>query len=145
MAAPPGDVDEVTFSIGEVTERTGVSATTLRFYEDEGLFAAPIRRDAAGRRRFREVDVEWVQVCSRLRASDMPLELIHRYVELFRSGPDTVEDRMRLLERHREDVRARIRELQDASDVIDQKVTLYAQALADGTADQLWSHGPLCD
>lgn len=37
-------------TIGQVAERTGVAASALRFYEDEGLLAP--RRTAAGHRRY---------------------------------------------------------------------------------------------
>jgi DNA-binding transcriptional MerR regulator len=39
-------------SIGEIAERSGVAATTLRFYEQEGLLSAPDR--VGGRRRYGE-------------------------------------------------------------------------------------------
>jgi MerR family transcriptional regulator, redox-sensitive transcriptional activator SoxR len=44
------DVSEL-LTIGEVARRTGVAASALRFYEEEGLIAS--ERSAAGHRRFR--------------------------------------------------------------------------------------------
>jgi len=41
-----------TLTIGEVSALTGLPTHTLRFYEQEGLFFAPVRRDTAGRRVF---------------------------------------------------------------------------------------------
>ncbi|MFD3972326.1 MerR family DNA-binding transcriptional regulator [Streptomyces cyaneofuscatus] len=41
-------------SIGQVAERTGLSAHALRFYENEGLFLTPVRRGAGGRRVYGE-------------------------------------------------------------------------------------------
>jgi DNA-binding transcriptional MerR regulator len=41
---------EAKLSIGEVARRSGVAATTLRYYEDSGLLRPPTR--VAGRRRY---------------------------------------------------------------------------------------------
>lgn len=51
-------------TIGQVAERTGLSVHTLRFYEREGLPAAPIARDSRGRRLYCDEDVEWLTVIS---------------------------------------------------------------------------------
>ena len=56
-------------SIGEASERTGLSTHTLRFYEKEGLFIEPIQRNAAGRRLFSEQEIDWLRVCSKLRST----------------------------------------------------------------------------
>jgi hypothetical protein len=37
---------ETTWTIGEVSTLTGLTTHTLRFYEQEGLFFAPVRRYA---------------------------------------------------------------------------------------------------
>jgi hypothetical protein len=40
---------EGTLGIGEASALTGPTTYALRFYEEEGLFSAPVRRDATGR------------------------------------------------------------------------------------------------
>jgi MerR family transcriptional regulator, redox-sensitive transcriptional activator SoxR len=44
-------VPEATLSIGELSRRSGLAPSALRFYEDAGLISAD--RDAGGRRRYR--------------------------------------------------------------------------------------------
>lgn len=63
---------EPRLSIGQVAERTGLSVHALRLYEREGLFATPVHRGAGGRRAYSEWDLEWLEVCVKLRASGMP-------------------------------------------------------------------------
>jgi DNA-binding transcriptional MerR regulator len=75
---------ETMLTIGEVSAQIGLSAHTLRFYEQEGLFEA--RRNAAGRRVFTGQDVGWLKVCTKLRSSGMSLPDIRRYAELARQG-----------------------------------------------------------
>ncbi|GAA4930056.1 MerR family transcriptional regulator [Streptomonospora halophila] len=138
-------VTEETLSIGTVSARTGLSAHTLRFYEQEGLFVDPVRRDSAGRRMFTHREVEWLRVCVRLRETGMSLPDIRRYVELVRQGPGTEQERFALLRGHEAKVRRQVAQLQESLGVIEAKVATYARHLEQGTADGLWREGPECD
>lgn len=126
-------------SIGQVAERTGLSVHTLRFYEREGVLANPVRRGQGGRRVYSEQDVEWLTICTMLRASGMPLPTIRRYADLVRQGSGNEEDRLALLRQHRERVTIQIGELTRCLDLISYKVRVYEERLAQGTADRLWS------
>ncbi|MBS2538964.1 MerR family transcriptional regulator [Catenulispora sp. NF23] len=134
-----------TLTIGEVSELTGLTTHTLRFYEQEGLFIAPVRRNAAGRRVFTPDEVAWLKVCAKLRSSGMPLPEIRHYAQLVLQGPGTETERFAILRRHEAKVQQQVADLQEALDVIHGKVELYARRLAAGTADQLWRNGPECD
>ncbi|WP_432841255.1 MerR family transcriptional regulator [Dactylosporangium sp. CA-092794] len=134
-----------TLTIGEVSAMTGLTTHTLRFYEQEGLFFAPVRRNAAGRRVFTEDEVEWLRVCTKLRSSGMPLPEIRRYAQLARDGAGNEAERFEILRRHEAKVRRQVADLQEALAVIHAKVEIYAGHLAAGTADRLWLDGPTCD
>jgi DNA-binding transcriptional MerR regulator len=127
--------DELT--IGDVAARTGLSIDTLRFYEREGLMVAPVRR-RSGRRAYGDADVAWLEICRRLRESDMPLAEIRRFTALVRQGPGNEAERLELLRRHEERVRARMTALAEALDVISGKVGIYAEHVARGTASGVW-------
>jgi DNA-binding transcriptional MerR regulator len=62
---PAREKDEPYLQIGEVSDRTGVTQRTLRFYEERGLLAAPTRMDG-GFRLYSEEDVERVSEIRRL-------------------------------------------------------------------------------
>ncbi|HXV91771.1 MAG TPA: MerR family transcriptional regulator [Pseudonocardia sp.] len=125
-------------TIGQVTERTGLSAHALRFYEREGLLPDPVRRSASGRRVYTESDVEWLVNCTRFRASGMPVATIRRFAELVREGPGNEAERLDLLRQHRRVVAERIEELKTCLDLISHKVEVYEETMAKGTADRLW-------
>ncbi|KUJ54583.1 MerR family transcriptional regulator [Streptomyces albus subsp. albus] len=126
-------------SIGQVARRTGLSVHALRFYEDEGIFVGPVRRGPGGRRVYTEQDVEWLRLCGRFRASGMSLSTIRQFVDLVRQGPGNEADRLALLRRHQERVAAQIEELTGCLEVISDKVGVYEERLAQGTAARLWA------
>ncbi|GAB3974412.1 hypothetical protein GCM10029978_055970 [Actinoallomurus acanthiterrae] len=120
-------------TIGQVAERTGLSVHALRFYEREGLFVSPVRRDPGGRRVYTEDDVDWLTVCIILRASGMPLPAIRRYTELVREGAGNEEERLALMHRHQERVTAQIADLTRCLDLINHKVGVYEDILTERT------------
>jgi DNA-binding transcriptional MerR regulator len=122
--------NEVQLSIGEVAERLSLSVHALRFYEREGLLAAPVRRGAGGWRVYNQDDIEWLEVCLILRGSGMPLPAIRRYTELVRQGVGNERERRDLLAGHREDVLAQIGALHRCLDLVNFKIGVYDDILA---------------
>ncbi|MFG2693081.1 MerR family transcriptional regulator [Kitasatospora sp. NPDC048407] len=127
MQTPPTPAAPLT--IGQVAERTGLSVHALRFYEREGILAAPVRRTSGGGRRYSESDVEWLNLCIVLRASGMPIPDIRRYTELARTGAGTEPDRLALLRAHEARVIDQLAELQRSLDLVRYKVAVYEDYL----------------
>lgn len=126
-------------SIAEAARRTGVSVHTLRYYERAGLVVTPVDRTASGQRRYQQLDLDWISVCTRLRATGMPIRTIRRYAELVSGGHGNEKDRLALLESHRVEVVARLAELQENLELLDHKIGVYRGRIAAGVADQLWA------
>lgn len=126
-------------TIAEAARRTGVSVHTLRYYERAGLVVSPVDRTSGGRRRYRELDLKWIIICTKLRATGMPIAGIRRYAELVAAGPGNEAERLALLEAHRADVLARLAEIQENLKTIDYKIEVYRGSLAAGEADRLWA------
>ena len=133
------NVPERGVSIAEAASRTGVSVHTLRYYERAGLVVTSVGRNAAGRRRYRQLDLDWIKVCTRLRATGMPIRAIRRYAELVSAGRGNEQERLALLENHRAEVVAKIAELNENLQLIDHKLDVYRGRLAAGEADRLWA------
>ena len=126
-------------SIAEAARRTGVSVHTLRYYERAGLVVTPPDRTAGGRRRYQKLDLEWITVCTRLRATGMPIKVIRRYAELVSAGHGNEKERLALMEAHRADVLAKLDELQENLQLIEHKIDVYRGRVAAGDADRLWA------
>ncbi|WP_433211279.1 MerR family transcriptional regulator [Microtetraspora malaysiensis] len=132
---------EAGLSIAEAARRTGVSAHTLRYYERAGLVVTPVGRTAGGRRRYQQLDLEWIAICTKLRATGMPIKAIRRYAQLVSIGRGNEQERLALLEAHRAEVTAKLAEIQENLRLIDHKIDVYRGRLAAGDADQLWAPG----
>jgi DNA-binding transcriptional MerR regulator len=125
------------FSIGQAAQRTGLSVHALRFYEREGLMATPVHRDAEGRRSYSEEDLEWLDLCVKLRGSGMPIASVRRYAELVRAGTGNEADRLVILREHQDRLTAQIAALTACLETVTFKVKLYENRT--GEADPIWT------
>ncbi|OZB92920.1 MerR family transcriptional regulator [Paenibacillus sp. XY044] len=111
-------------SIKEVTQMTGVSASTLRYYENEGLLPH-VKRDENGKRQYDEEDLEWVHFITALRATGMPIAQIQKYVQLYQEGDFTISERKAMMLQHKKEIEKKIAELYRNMDKINYKLALY--------------------
>jgi DNA-binding transcriptional MerR regulator len=129
-------------SIGEVAELTGLSVHALRFYEREGLLLSQhVPRGTGGHRRFDPDEVHWLRICSKLRASGMPLAEIGRLAELVREGPGNEDERLELLRAQKRRVERQLADLGDCLRVISRKVGVYERQLSGDGAEDLLAVG----
>jgi DNA-binding transcriptional MerR regulator len=118
-------VTETALSISDVASETGLTTSTLRYYEQEGLLRDAVDRASSSHRRYSESDVRWVAFITKLRSTGMPIRDIRRYAELAREGEHTTGDRLSLLVAHRERVVAQLDEAQASLAAIDYKIDTY--------------------
>src|SRR3954454_17470752 len=114
-----------TLTISEAATATGMSTHTLRYYERAGLMLDAVERAPSRHRRYAEIDLRWLELVGRLRQSGMPIREIRAYAALVRAGDGNEDARLALLEAHRDQVRARLRDTQENLAAIDAKITLY--------------------
>ena len=118
-------------SIAEVSARTGLSRDTLRWYEAEGLIPA-VARTTAGVRRYDDATVRIIELLVRLRRTGMSVAHMRDFVTMVDQGARSHGRRMRLLQDHREEIEARIRELIDDLAAVDEKIAHYRQLIDAG-------------
>lgn len=99
----------------------------------------PVDRTASGRRRYRATDLDWIRVCTRLRATGMPIQTIRRYADLVAEGRGNEQERLAVLQAHRDKVNATIAELRDNLALIEHKIDVYRGRVQAGDADTLWA------
>ena len=79
-------------TIAQVSQKYGISADTLRYYERIGLLP-PVGRTKSGIRDYTEEDCNWVNFIKCMRSAGLPVETLIEYVGLFGQGDETIPAR----------------------------------------------------
>ena len=119
-------------NIGQASERTGVSAKMIRYYEEIGLLPPAVRTDS-GYRMYGEKQLHTLRFIRRARDLGFSIEEIGDLLALWKDRSRRSSDVKRLALKHVEDLRTRISELTGMAETI--------QHLADCCAG---NHRPDC-
>lgn len=111
-------------NIKKVSEQTGISADTIRYYERIGLLPR-IKRNKSGVRDFSDQDIATLEFIRCFRKAGMSVESLIEYISLVEEGEGTEKARMALLEEQRDKLAERIAELQSAHDRLNHKIENY--------------------
>ena len=122
------------YTVGEMAKRIGISASALRYYDQEGLLPF-VARSSGGRRMFQDSDYEWLQVIECLKKTGMPLKDIREFIHMAMQGDATIDERLALIIRQQEAVRRQRAELQQTLDTLDFKRWYYETAQKAGTTE----------
>lgn len=116
------------YTIGEVAEKLGISAHTLRYYEKEHIIVPD--RNASGDRRYQDSHLKWLQFVIKLKETQMPIATIKEYASLVVVGEHTAEERLSLLEEHRQSIKKQMRTLQAADEMLEHKISAYKEYIS---------------
>lgn len=115
-------------TIAEVAKKYEVTPDTLRYYERIGLLP-DIARTSGGIRDYSESDCRWVEYIKCMRSAGVSVETLVEYVALFHRGKETIPERKKLLMEQREQIVARIQELNDILARLDWKLDGYEERM----------------
>jgi MerR family transcriptional regulator, aldehyde-responsive regulator len=114
--------------ISEVSEQSGLSVDTLRYYEKVGLLPA-VNRTNGGIRNYSELDLRRVDFIKCMRTAGLPIETLIEYFALVQQGDETIEARKEILQAQRTQLVARMAELQEILDLLNHKIQVYENAV----------------
>lgn len=117
-------------SVAQMSELTGVSGYTLRYYERAGLIQS-VARSGGNQRRYQAMDVEWVRFLLRLRETGMPIARMREYATLRAQGDATLQPRLAMLVEHQEVLHRQIATLRAHERALAVKIGTYRQLIAD--------------
>lgn len=115
-------------TIGELSSQTGVNIETVRYYERINLIPAP-KRSAGGRRVFVSDDVQRLNFVRRARELGFSIEDIRSLLAVGKGGR-SCKDAHAVAVRHRDAVRANIRDLRR----LERTLTKAAELCIQGTS-----------
>lgn len=120
--------------ISEVAERSGLSISTIRFYEKSGLCPF-IERGADGKRLFSKTNADWFELLASLRETGMPMTEMRTFAALYASGDSTIPERKAALLTHRKSLEERQAELDRCREILDRKLQRYHEIMKDPTCE----------
>lgn len=115
-------------TIAEVSKKFNISPDTLRYYERIGLLP-PIPRTKSGIRNYNEDSCGWIELMKCMRAAGVQIEALIEYVALFRKGDETLNARRTLLAEQRDQLMARMADMQTSLEKLNHKIDLYDRGL----------------
>ena len=116
--------------IQEVSEKFEISTDTLRYYERIGLIPAVNRTDS-GIRDYTEEDMRRVDFVKCMRSAGLPVEVLIDYMALVQKGDSTIATRKEILLEQREQLIARIEEMQKTLEILNYKIQVFDGKLLD--------------
>ena len=116
------------YKIGKVSEITGLSKDTLRYYEKNGLIRQ-LEKDDSGRKRYSERDIEWIEFLKRLKTTKMSVKDMARYAELRYAGEGTSEERKEMLVEQFEKIETEIEKLIETKHILAEKIKFYDKTI----------------
>ncbi|WP_068621528.1 MerR family transcriptional regulator [Paenibacillus tuaregi] len=133
-------------TISQVSEKTGLTPYTIRYYEKIGVLHEPQRRNG-GARVYKESEVLYIQCLNKLKKLGLSLEQITEFtyegcvVDKIQQGEDlsnytpTLERRIEILEMHLMELESRRQEIDDTISLTEEKLALYRELTKDVTVD----------
>ncbi len=116
------------YSIKDISEKTGINAHTLRYYEKEGLLPE-IRRTKGGIRCYTDEDIEVLDLICCLKKTGLPLKEIKTFIQLSRQGSSTLKERCDILRTQQQSVRQQIEELNQYLEKVTWKLDFFTSLM----------------
>lgn len=114
------------YTIKQVSEKTGITSHTIRYYDREGLLPL-VERTSGNIRNFSDEDIQWLNLICCLRNSGMPVHQIKEFMDLCLQGEKTCEERRTILLEHRKRILAQLQMLNTSLDIINFKIDHYKE------------------
>lgn len=121
----------MSYSIKEIAEMMGTTASTLRYYDQVGLL--PNVKRVNGRRVFEDKDFKWLRVLNCMKNINMPVAKIKEYIGLAQQGDQTLQARYDLILEQKHKIKEELVALQKCYQEFEYKEWYYKTALAAGT------------
>ncbi len=120
------------YTIGEMAKLLGIPTSTLRFYDREGMLPF-MQRTGGGIRMFSDSDYGYLKLVECLKKSGLSLKDIKDFIGMVLQGDETIEQRLQLFQKRKEEVEKQQIELQNTLDILRYKCWFYETARTAGT------------
>ena len=119
------------YTIGQVAKLTGLSISTIRYYDKEGLLNGINRK--SGIRSFNDKDLNTIRVIECLKNSGMLIKEIRDFMKLCEEGDSSLNERHNFFLDQEKKVQDQIKSLNQTLKLIKFKQWYYLKAISDNT------------
>lgn len=126
------------YTVGELSKATGIPASTIRYYDSQGLLPQ-VERSSGGMRVFDERSHQALQVLECLKESGLSIKEMKEFIELVEEGDDSLGRRLELFRSRRDAMREQMKKMESFMQILDFKVWYYETALQAGTESKMAS------
>lgn len=119
------------YTIGQVAKLTGLSISTIRYYDKEGLLNGINRK--TGIRSFNDKDLNTIRVIECLKNSGMLIKEIRDFMKLCEGGDSSLNERYNFFLDQEKKVQDQIKSLNQTLKLIKFKQWYYLKAISDNT------------
>ena len=126
------------YTVGEMAKVLDIPASTLRYYDKEGLLPF-VERSRGGIRMFTEKDYEWLKVIECLKKSGLSIKEIQAFIDMTSRGDDSLRERFDLFDSRRRTVEKQIEDMRKTLALLEFKCWYYSRAIEDGTEENIRS------
>ena len=120
------------YTIKEAAEKTNLPASTIRYYDKQGLFPF-VQRSESGYRMFSENDIGLLNMIECLKQTGMPIKDIKQFCQWVQQGDASLQQRFAMFQERRKVVQEQMERMKKTMEVIEYKCWYYETALAAGT------------
>ena len=124
---PPVISGNRSYSIAEISRISGLTESTIRYYEQEGLLTS-VPRDDSGRRTFQSHHLYALALIRCLKDTGMGIRDIARFMRLSAQGDETLPQRSEIMRKQRETLLRKREEIDRYIEMIDHKLWFYETA-----------------
>lgn len=120
------------YTIKDAASQMGIPASTIRYYDKEGLLPF-MERLESGYRVFAEKDLAALRIIDCLKKTGMSIKEIRQFSQWLKQGDASLQQRYEMFLERRRAVEEQMAQLQEIKNTIDYKCWYYETAIAAGT------------
>ena len=131
--APKGAIC-MNYTIKKVSEMTGLSIPTIRYYDKEGLLP-DLQRKESGYRIFSDRDLEAIDLIGCFKESGLTIQEIRHFMSLVRQGDVTLDERLAIYQTHIARLEEKLAAVQNALEHSRRTLAFYEIAAKTGSEE----------
>ena len=130
------------YTVREVAEKLGMTAYTVRYYDNADLIPG-VERTSGNIRMFSDRNLAWLKLVHCLRMTGLPINDVRRYIRMCLKGDSTIPERAELIFKQEKVLHDQLKILQQQMEILKYKKKYYQDLLAGLTKDHC-NPGTIC-